>query len=79
MTRTTPELSLPSPNFRITPVGGRLTYYLRFNVQQVPYTADLQLNWVSNLEHTGPEAEDLPLGLRGLLNFMEVVNNGEFP
>ncbi|GBO01060.1 hypothetical protein AVEN_98152-1, partial [Araneus ventricosus] len=51
MTRTTPELAPPLQ----TP-----------NVQQAPYTADLQWNRVSDLEPSGPKAETLPLGHRGL-------------
>ncbi|GBM75666.1 hypothetical protein AVEN_45554-1 [Araneus ventricosus] len=66
MTRTTPELAPPSPNFHATPTGGRLatTYDLACN--RPPYTADLQWNRVSNLEPSGPKAETLPLGHRGL-------------
>ncbi|GBN42187.1 hypothetical protein AVEN_174954-1, partial [Araneus ventricosus] len=66
MTRTTPELAPPSPNFHATPTGGRLTTTYDFSVQQAPYTADLQWNRVSNLEPSGPKAETLPLGHRGL-------------
>ncbi|GBM49741.1 hypothetical protein AVEN_36359-1 [Araneus ventricosus] len=65
MTRTTPELAPPSPNFHATPTGGRLatTYDLACNR---PHTrADLQWNRVSNLEPSGPKAETLPLGHRG--------------
>ncbi|GBN96015.1 hypothetical protein AVEN_110249-1 [Araneus ventricosus] len=56
----------PTPNFHATPAGGRLatTYYLA--CKQAPYTADLQWNRVSNLEPSGPKAETLPLGHRGL-------------
>ncbi|GBL53426.1 hypothetical protein AVEN_119991-1 [Araneus ventricosus] len=36
--------------------------YVWFNGQQVPYTADLQWNRVSNLEPSGPKAETIPLG-----------------
>ncbi|GBO15086.1 hypothetical protein AVEN_237407-1 [Araneus ventricosus] len=40
MTRTTPDLAPPSPNFRTTPAGGRLAPYVRFDVQQAQYTTD---------------------------------------
>ncbi|GBN00848.1 hypothetical protein AVEN_89216-1 [Araneus ventricosus] len=55
-----------SPNFHTTPTGGRLaiTFDLMFN--KPTYTADLQWNRVSNLEPSGPKAETLPLGHRGL-------------
>ncbi|GBN01922.1 hypothetical protein AVEN_113794-1 [Araneus ventricosus] len=33
---------------------------------QAPYTADLRWSRVSNLERSGPKAETLPLGHRGL-------------
>ncbi|GBO06107.1 hypothetical protein AVEN_125736-1 [Araneus ventricosus] len=32
---TTPGLAAPSPNFRTTPAGGCLAFYVRFNVQQI--------------------------------------------
>ncbi|GBN98023.1 hypothetical protein AVEN_225516-1 [Araneus ventricosus] len=54
----------PSPNFRTTPAGVRLAPYLWFNVQQAPYTTDLQGNRVSNVEPSGSEA--IPLGHCGL-------------
>ncbi|GBL80085.1 hypothetical protein AVEN_183416-1 [Araneus ventricosus] len=38
----------------------------KFSVQRAPYTTDLQWNWASNLEPSGPKAEALPLGHRGL-------------
>ncbi|GBM20322.1 hypothetical protein AVEN_195876-1 [Araneus ventricosus] len=45
MTRTTPELSSSPfdlytlfPSFRTTSVGGRLTHYVRVNVQQTHWT-----------------------------------------
>ncbi|GBM58953.1 hypothetical protein AVEN_35950-1 [Araneus ventricosus] len=46
----------PPPNFRNTPAEGRLTLYVRFNVQQAQYRTDLRWNRVSN-----PKAETLPL------------------
>ncbi|GBM63568.1 hypothetical protein AVEN_161140-1 [Araneus ventricosus] len=48
-----------------TPAKGRLTPYVRFNVQQSQYTTDLHWNRISNLEPFGPEAETLLLGHRG--------------
>ncbi|GBO15856.1 hypothetical protein AVEN_229143-1 [Araneus ventricosus] len=70
MTRATPVLAPPSPNFRATPTGERLatTYDLACNA---PYTADLQWNRVSNLRPSGPEVETLPLGHRGLIFIWE--------
>ncbi|GBL94406.1 hypothetical protein AVEN_7377-1 [Araneus ventricosus] len=59
MTRMTPELQLPSPNFLTATVGGRMTH-IRFNVHQPVYTKVLRWNRVSNLEPSGPEAETLP-------------------
>ncbi|GBO02991.1 hypothetical protein AVEN_24396-1 [Araneus ventricosus] len=44
-------------------------------MQQAPYTADLQWNRVSNLEPSGPKAETLPLGHRGLY----VCSHGKKP
>ncbi|GBM62133.1 hypothetical protein AVEN_207622-1 [Araneus ventricosus] len=35
MTRTTPDLELPSPNFHATAAGGRLAFYVWFKVQQI--------------------------------------------
>ncbi|GBM54690.1 hypothetical protein AVEN_121566-1 [Araneus ventricosus] len=57
MTRTTPELAPPSPNFHATRLT--TTYDLACNR---PHT---QWNRVSNLEPSGPKAETLPLGHRG--------------
>ncbi|GBL87374.1 hypothetical protein AVEN_118327-1 [Araneus ventricosus] len=61
MTRVTPELALPSPNFWTTPAGGRLTP-VRFKVHQATNTVDLQWNRVSSLEPSDTEAETLPQG-----------------
>ncbi|GBL96354.1 hypothetical protein AVEN_238711-1 [Araneus ventricosus] len=66
MTRTTPELAPPpqgSASYQREDVWPlRMTY-----VQQVPYTAGLQWNWVSNLEPSGPESETLPPEHRRML------------
>ncbi|GBO16696.1 hypothetical protein AVEN_210478-1 [Araneus ventricosus] len=58
MTRTTPELAPPSPNFHATPTGGRLTttYDLACNR---PHTRRIFSG------PSGPKAETLPLGHRG--------------
>ncbi|GBL76517.1 hypothetical protein AVEN_48812-1 [Araneus ventricosus] len=53
----------PSPNFHATPTGGRLATTRDL---ACPYSADLQWKRVSNLELSGPKAETLPLGHRGL-------------
>ncbi|GBN99635.1 hypothetical protein AVEN_207155-1 [Araneus ventricosus] len=63
MTRTIPELAPPS-KFRTTPKGGRLatTYDLT-----CPHTRRISGGiGVSYLEPSGPEAETLPPGHRGL-------------
>ncbi|GBN59286.1 hypothetical protein AVEN_201964-1 [Araneus ventricosus] len=66
MTRTTPELAPPSPNFHATPTGGRLTTTYDLTCNR-PHTRRIfQWNRVSNLEPSGPKAETLPLGHRGL-------------
>ncbi|GBM64031.1 hypothetical protein AVEN_252142-1 [Araneus ventricosus] len=68
MTRTTPELASPSPNFHATPTGGRLaTAYDLACSKQAPYTVDLQWNRVSNLRPSCPEVETLPLGRAAFL------------
>ncbi|GBN00670.1 hypothetical protein AVEN_201171-1 [Araneus ventricosus] len=67
MTRTTPKLVSPSPSFHVTLAGGRFAT----NVLQAPYTADRQWNWVSILEPSGPKAEILQLGHRGLISCIE--------
>ncbi|GBM65190.1 hypothetical protein AVEN_130587-1 [Araneus ventricosus] len=64
----------PTRKTYITIVGPRpmikayTTYLPTYNrsVQQAPYSADLPWNRVSNLEPSGPKAETLPLGHRGL-------------
>ncbi|GBM30650.1 hypothetical protein AVEN_203318-1 [Araneus ventricosus] len=65
MTRTTPELSPPSSNFRTMAVE-TFSHYVIFSVQQATYTADLQWNCVQNLELSGADAKTLPLGHHGL-------------
>ncbi|GBN55509.1 hypothetical protein AVEN_119255-1 [Araneus ventricosus] len=60
MPRTTPELTPPSPNFRTTPAGGRLTPTYDLACSRPKYTTELQWNRVSNLEPSGPKAETLP-------------------
>ncbi|GBL93684.1 hypothetical protein AVEN_32286-1, partial [Araneus ventricosus] len=72
MTRTTPELSIPFPNFRTTPAGRRL---IPCHCNRLTYMADIQWNRVSNLELSGSKVETLPLGHRGL-NFS--VKSSEF-
>ncbi|GBN09089.1 hypothetical protein AVEN_32560-1 [Araneus ventricosus] len=69
MTRTRPELEPPSRRFRTTPRGGRLTSYLRFNVQRPQNTTDLQWNLVSSLEPSGPKAETYMEHLRQQFSF----------
>ncbi|GBO14998.1 hypothetical protein AVEN_245782-1, partial [Araneus ventricosus] len=56
MTRTISELE---PLSKLPHHSSRRTFghYVRFNMQQAPYTVDLQLNRVSNLEVTVPESE----------------------
>ncbi|GBM25249.1 hypothetical protein AVEN_153430-1 [Araneus ventricosus] len=65
MTRTTPELSLPSPNFRTTPAGGRLA-------SAVPKRATDPIHGGSSVdsvfEPLGSEIDTLPLSHRGLLH-----------
>ncbi|GBM42049.1 hypothetical protein AVEN_256570-1 [Araneus ventricosus] len=58
----------PFPNFRITPMEGRLTLYICFSIQRAQCTAGLQWNRVSNLEHSDTKTETLPLGHRDLSN-----------
>ncbi|GBN48798.1 hypothetical protein AVEN_225723-1 [Araneus ventricosus] len=61
-----PDLSPFSPSFRTTPDGKCLPpppYDLTCN--RCTYTANLQWNWVSNLESSGAEAEALPLDHMG--------------
>ncbi|GBL97874.1 hypothetical protein AVEN_72617-1 [Araneus ventricosus] len=50
MTRKTPDLAPPSPNFRTTPAADVWPLRMIFNRQQAPYTVDLRPNQVSNLE-----------------------------
>ncbi|GBM28961.1 hypothetical protein AVEN_232051-1 [Araneus ventricosus] len=64
MTRTTPELAPPSPNFRNTPATGRLTPG-RFNLHQAHKYGG------SSLE-SGSEGETLPLGHRGPTNLLRI-------
>ncbi|GBN59348.1 hypothetical protein AVEN_101239-1 [Araneus ventricosus] len=63
MTRTTPELAPPSPNFRATPTGGHLAtkYDLACNR---PHTRRIFSG--IGFRPSGPEVETLPLGHRGL-------------
>ncbi|GBM68952.1 hypothetical protein AVEN_24358-1 [Araneus ventricosus] len=65
MTRTTPEMAPPSPNFRSTPTGGRLatTYDLACNR---PDTRRIFSG--IGFQTCDPPVETLPLGHRGLLN-----------
>ncbi|GBM63961.1 hypothetical protein AVEN_17547-1 [Araneus ventricosus] len=71
MTRTTPELAPPSPNFHATPTGGRLTttYDLACNR---PHTRRI-FNGIGSRawSPSGPKAETLPLGHRGPQSVME--------
>ncbi|GBM26459.1 hypothetical protein AVEN_217330-1, partial [Araneus ventricosus] len=65
MTRTTPELAPPSPNFHATPTGGRLTTTYDLTCNR-PHTRRIFSGiGSSNLEPSGPKAETLPLGHRG--------------
>ncbi|GBL89626.1 hypothetical protein AVEN_104592-1 [Araneus ventricosus] len=52
----------PFPSFHTAPAGERLTKYVCLECNRLTYTAVLQWNWVSGPEHSGPEAEILPLG-----------------
>ncbi|GBM10697.1 hypothetical protein AVEN_7963-1 [Araneus ventricosus] len=63
MTRTTPELAPPSPNFRATPTGGRLatTYDLACNR---PHTRRIFSG--IGFRTCDPPVQTLPLGHRGL-------------
>ncbi|GBM30211.1 hypothetical protein AVEN_165812-1 [Araneus ventricosus] len=65
LTRTTPELANTSPNFRTTLLGGRSPSMYDLTCIEATCTVDLQWNWVSSLEPSGPEAETLPRGHRG--------------
>ncbi|GBN55516.1 hypothetical protein AVEN_226986-1 [Araneus ventricosus] len=47
-------------------------------MQQVPYTADLRWNRVSNLRPSDPEVETLPLGHRVLCSGRKHVVNGPY-
>ncbi|GBM22947.1 hypothetical protein AVEN_172300-1 [Araneus ventricosus] len=70
MTRTTPELVPPSPNFHATPTGGRLTttYDLACNR---PHTRRIFSGiGFRTWNPPGPKAETLPLGHRGLIALM---------
>ncbi|GBL84457.1 hypothetical protein AVEN_117213-1 [Araneus ventricosus] len=72
MTRTTPELAPPlqtSVLHQREDVGS----YVRFSVQQAPYTADLQWNRVFSLRPFGSEVETFPRGHRGLQPWSEYV------
>ncbi|GBL98144.1 hypothetical protein AVEN_268239-1 [Araneus ventricosus] len=62
MTKTTPELASPSPNFRTTPTGGHLA------LTDLTCTRPVVHRWnqVSSLQPSGPEIETLPPGHRGL-------------
>ncbi|GBM82944.1 hypothetical protein AVEN_30708-1 [Araneus ventricosus] len=55
MTRTTPELTPPSPSFRATPAGGRLPATLDFAFTRSTHRADFHWNRVSNLEPSCPK------------------------
>ncbi|GBM49034.1 hypothetical protein AVEN_153549-1 [Araneus ventricosus] len=59
MTRTTPELASPSKLPHQWEGVWPSKYDLAFN--RPKYTVDHQLNQVSNLEPSSPEAETLPL------------------
>ncbi|GBO30691.1 hypothetical protein AVEN_238763-1 [Araneus ventricosus] len=63
----TPELAFFLQASTPRHANGRMCgHYVRFNVQKAPYAADHQWNRVSNVEPSGPKAETLPLGHRGL-------------
>ncbi|GBM37686.1 hypothetical protein AVEN_9970-1 [Araneus ventricosus] len=65
MTRTTSEPPLPSPYFRIPPVGEVLAQDVRFNMHQVHMHGGSSVQ--SSLEPgiLGPRSRDLPLVHRG--------------
>ncbi|GBN48576.1 hypothetical protein AVEN_248709-1 [Araneus ventricosus] len=63
--------------FCTTPMGGRVTTYLCFNVQQALSTLDLQWNRVSNPKLSDPEALTLPLGHRSRLVLGLLRSSGE--
>ncbi|GBN16574.1 hypothetical protein AVEN_256054-1 [Araneus ventricosus] len=65
-TRTTSELASSSPNFCITPDGGRLIH-VRFSVHRAHKHGGFLVDRVSNLEPYGCEAKTLSLGHRGFL------------
>ncbi|GBL99460.1 hypothetical protein AVEN_30393-1 [Araneus ventricosus] len=64
MTRITPELAPPSPNFHVTPTGGQLatTYDLACNR---PHTRRILMESGFEPGTLRPKAETLPLGHSG--------------
>ncbi|GBN21299.1 hypothetical protein AVEN_112453-1 [Araneus ventricosus] len=70
----TPEPAPPSPDFCATPVRGRLIHDLRFNMHQAHILVGSWRNRVSSLEPSGPKAETIPLGHRGLMGFVEILS-----
>ncbi|GBM51755.1 hypothetical protein AVEN_175320-1 [Araneus ventricosus] len=64
MTRTTPELAPPSPNFHATPMGGRLTTTYDLTCNR-PHTRQI-FSGIGFRTWSPPKAETLPLGHRGL-------------
>ncbi|GBN31895.1 hypothetical protein AVEN_128457-1 [Araneus ventricosus] len=66
MSMTTPDLALPSPNFRTTPAGGRLVTTYDLICNRPAYTAYLHRNRASNLE---PLPRSIPLGHRDPTKF----------
>ncbi|GBO13873.1 hypothetical protein AVEN_10420-1 [Araneus ventricosus] len=54
-------MASPFPNFPTTPAGGCVAPTHDLTCTSSIYTVDLQRNWVSNLEPSGPVAETLPL------------------
>ncbi|GBL73672.1 hypothetical protein AVEN_230670-1 [Araneus ventricosus] len=66
MTRTTPELAPPSPNFRATPTGGRLATTCDLACNR-PHTRRIFSG--IGFRTCNPPVETLPLGHRGHLLF----------
>ncbi|GBL84352.1 hypothetical protein AVEN_117137-1 [Araneus ventricosus] len=73
MTRTTPELALPSSKLSHH-TSGRTFDPLR----TIKRASDLHTQWIfsvtSNLEPSGPEAEALPLGQCGQKSALELMS-----
>ncbi|GBL95168.1 hypothetical protein AVEN_253507-1 [Araneus ventricosus] len=66
MTKTTPKLAAPFQGFAAQRREGFGPLYM---IWRAAGPIHAKWNRVSNLEHSGPEAESLPLDHRGLSNF----------